>query len=111
MLLSAVPFVELLKRSTKSKFDTIVMVNRIIMQCYNIDIDSDVGMNYLLYVPNTEEYSSSFYDELLVLEPRAIIDIYAAGHKILLEEKRNKRQSQRKFTKNYPLIVNHQMQH
>lgn len=84
---NAVPFVALLRRATHSGFDTVVMNNRMLIQCYDLNIDSDIALNYMLFVPETEVYESSFYDSQMILHPRKILNAYAVGHKYL-EEKR-----------------------
>lgn len=81
MLTDAKSFIALMRRATHCRFDTVIMMNRLLGQCYNLDIDSDVGLNYILFIPETEEYESDFYDETLVLKPSAIIDAYNEGHR------------------------------
>lgn len=88
MILDAKPFIELMTRATRCKFKKIFMVNHLLIQCYTVDIDSDIGFHYVLAIPDTEEYGSPFYDELVELEPSAITKTYSTGHKIFLERKK-----------------------
>lgn len=74
-------FITLLKRTTKSKYKQLVMCNRMIMQCYNIDVDSDVGLHYVLPIPDTEEYTDTFYDNTLYLDVPKILAAYSEHHK------------------------------
>ncbi|MDE5610817.1 MAG: hypothetical protein K2I90_02220, partial [Odoribacter sp.] len=61
----------------------VLMKNHLLLQCYNLDIDSDDGLHYVLHIPETEEYDSSFYDEVIMLNPNEILSAYNEGHKIL----------------------------
>ena len=84
---NAVPFITLLRRATHSGFDSVIMNNRMFIQCYDLNIDSDIALNYMLFVPDTDDYASPFYDTQMILHPRKILDAYAVGHKYI-EEKR-----------------------
>lgn len=86
--MEAKPFIELLRRTIKSKYKEIVMINRMMMQCYNIDEDSDVGLHYILHIPETEDYEDPFYDEAMLIVPADIITLYNEGHSVLLEKKK-----------------------
>lgn len=85
------PLVAILRRIQKSKYPTLLLSNRMIMQCYSIDEDSDIGLHYILHVPDTDEYVSEFWDSTLILEPKMILSAYTAGHKELLEVKKEKK--------------------
>lgn len=51
------------------------------MQCYDINIDSSIGLNYVLFIPDTDDFQRSFYsDHILALEPSKILDAYSTGH-------------------------------
>lgn len=82
------PFIELLRRTQKSKFKSVLMHNRMMMQCYSVDIDSDIGLHYILHIPNNELYADPFYDETLLLVPADILEVYNNGHAVLLEKKK-----------------------
>lgn len=77
------PFLTLIRRISKTSYKTFLMNNRIIMQCYDINIDSDVGMHYMLFIPDTPEYSDSFYDRSIVIQPAEILKAYKEGHDAL----------------------------
>ena len=83
-------FLALLRRASRCRYRSVVMVNRVLIQCYNIDIDSDIGMHYTLFIPDTEGYDSPFYDLMLELVPLEILRVYTTGHKQLLELKKTK---------------------
>lgn len=85
------PFIELMRRASKCRFSSVLLNNRMLMQCYDIDIDSDVGMHYILHIPDDEKYSDPLYDETLVLYPKQILDAYNTGHAILTEEKKKEK--------------------
>lgn len=87
-MLACKPFVNILRRATHCRYSTIIMANRMFMQCYSIDVDSEVGLNYLLFIPDTEEYADEFYSETLVLSPSSILARYNRGHKLLEEKKK-----------------------
>ncbi|MDE6040650.1 MAG: hypothetical protein K2F99_03635 [Muribaculaceae bacterium] len=76
------PFIELLKRAVKSKYKTLFMMNRMLMQCYSIAEDGDVGLHYILPFPDTEAYQDPFYDSELQIVPREILTAYTNGHKL-----------------------------
>ncbi|MCM1531901.1 MAG: hypothetical protein NC114_06475 [Ruminococcus flavefaciens] len=78
---SAKGFLTLLKRATRSKYQTLLMSNRLLMQCFDLDVDSDVGLHYILPIPDTEEYQSEFYDQTVLLNLPDIIKNYNMAHK------------------------------
>lgn len=82
------PFINLLRRAAKSRYDTVLMNNRMLMQCYTIDRDEDVGLHYILHIPDIDEYASAFYDETLILNIKMLLTMYGEGHKALLDKKK-----------------------
>lgn len=82
--------VAILRRATKSKYPQLLLNNRMLMQCYSIDQDDDIGLHYILHIPDTEEYVSEFWDTTLILEPKVILSTYTDGHKELLTVKKKK---------------------
>ncbi|MCM1230174.1 MAG: hypothetical protein NC489_08575 [Ruminococcus flavefaciens] len=74
-------FITLLKRATRSKYQTLLMSNRLLMQCFDLDVDSDVGLHYILPIPDTEAYQSDFYDQTLLLNLPDIIKAYNVAHR------------------------------
>ena len=98
--MEAKPLISLLKRMAKCKYNTVVMTNRMFLQSYDIGIDSTIGLNYILYIPDTDAYQDSFYDETLILNQR-ILKEYAAEHKrveaIRKEKKLNPKQLHEEF--------------
>lgn len=75
------PFITLMKRASRSKFSRLILNNRMLMQCYNVDIDTEDGFHYILHIPNTDKYRDEFYDQTLILSPKEILGVYNAGHK------------------------------
>jgi len=88
MMVDIKGFIAVIRRTTHSRFNTVVLNNRMFLQCFNLDIDSDIGFHYILPVPDTEEYDSEFYDETLLLNPSQILAAYNEGHKFLTEKKK-----------------------
>lgn len=84
------PLLELMKRAQKSRFIEFVMHDRMIMQCYDVDKDSDDGVHYILHIPDDETYNERFYNESLIIVPENVIYIYKLGHDTLLEVKKKK---------------------
>lgn len=82
------PLITLLRRVSHSKYHILLLNNRMLMQCYSISEDSDIGLHYVLFIPPTDEYSDKFYDLKLLLKPTEIMDCYNTGHKILLATKK-----------------------
>ena len=74
------PFITILKRAVKSKFNQLFMTNHLLLQCYDIDEDSDVGFHYVLGIPYSEDYDSEFYDMQVLLNPSKILSLYSNGH-------------------------------
>lgn len=87
-MLAVKPFINLLRRATHCRYSNVIMNNRMLMMCYTVDTDSEVGLNYLLFTPDTKEYEDSFYDETLVLNQSAILNRYNRGHKLVEEKKK-----------------------
>lgn len=81
-------FVALLRRALKSHYTEFLLNNRMLVQCYSIDEDSDIGLHYILHIPSTEEYSDSFYDETLLLDAKTLSTLYSDGHKEYLSKKK-----------------------
>lgn len=77
----AKPFIALLRRVSRSRYSALIMNNRMIMQCYNLDVDSDVGLHYILPIPDTSDYQDEFYDQTFIFSPSAILSVYSAAHK------------------------------
>ena len=82
------PLLDLLRRTKKSGYKVLVMMNRMIMASYTVKEDNDVGLHYVLHIPSSEEFSDSFYDETLIIDPTAIINVYKHGHTVLTEKKK-----------------------
>lgn len=86
------PLIKLLQRANKSRFDQFLLHNRMLMNCYTVDEDSDIGMHYILHVPDTDEYVDPFYSETLFLDVKTISAAYSAGHGKLNEAKKNSKE-------------------
>ena len=84
------PFLDLMKRAQKSKYIDFVMHNRMIIQCYDVSQDSDVGTHYILHIPENENYDDKFYDQSIIIIPENVLYIYKIGHDELLEVKKKK---------------------
>lgn len=80
----------IMRRIQKAKYPKLLLNNRMIMQCYTIDEDSDIGLHYILHVPDDAEYGSVFWDSTLILDPKVILNAYALGHRELLATKKEK---------------------
>jgi len=59
------------------------MNNHMFIQCYDLNIDRDVAMNYVMYIPDGEAYADPFYDLTATLNPKLILKEYSVGKKIL----------------------------
>ena len=80
--------IELLRHTAKSGYKEFLMHNRMLMQCYTIDEDADIGLHYILHIPADEKYSDVFFDDTLYIIPADIISVYREGHQIFLEKKK-----------------------
>lgn len=65
-------FFELLKRASHSGYKKILLHDRMLMNCYDVNNDDDLGFHYILHIPETEAYRSDFYLLDLVLDLNAI---------------------------------------
>ena len=70
------PFIELLQRTTKSHYTKLLMKDRMLMGCYSIDDDSDIGLHYILYIPEAEAYNDPFYDMTAILDVKEILSLH-----------------------------------
>lgn len=82
------PFIELVRRVSKSKYPTLLMHSRMIMQCYTVEEDGDAGMHYVLHIPSTEEYSDPFYDSTILVTHSQVMALYKDGHEKLTAAKK-----------------------
>lgn len=89
--MKALPLIKLLRRASHSKYSKVILNNRMLMQCYSISADSDIGLHYSLFIPPTEEYEDEFYDKTVILNINEITVSYNTMHKILLEEKKERK--------------------
>lgn len=87
-MIPAVPFVNILRRASHCGYPTVVMSNHMLMQCYNLDIDSDIALNYILYIPETDDYSDPFYDTPMILSPKDVLATFSVGKKLLDAKKK-----------------------
>ena len=81
------PFIELMRRAAKSKYNSVLMHGHMLLQCYSIDEDSDVGLHYILHIPDIAPYNDEFYDATILLKPNEILNLYKTGHDALREKK------------------------
>lgn len=86
--MDAKPFMSLIRRAQHSRFRVLLMHSRMIMQCYTIDEDSDIGFHYILHISDTEEYADPFYQETILLDIVELSTLYKVGHEILNTKKK-----------------------
>lgn len=82
------PLLELLRRADKSKYKTVLLMNRMLIQCYDASQDSDMGMHYILHIPDTEDYIDEFYDNQILITIKEVTEAYKLGHAEVLEKKK-----------------------
>lgn len=63
---------EILKRVSHSGYKTFLMHDRMLMNCYNVDEDDDIGAHYVLHIPDTDMYRSDFYKLDLIVDINVI---------------------------------------
>jgi len=85
------PFLNILRRATRCGYPSVILNNHLLLQCYNLDIDSDVGLHYVLHIPEDMDPTTEFYDKVLILKPRDILKTYAEGHKELEKERKSQK--------------------
>ena len=84
----AMPFVTLLRRAGRSGYKDLLMHERMILQCYNVNEDDENGMHYILFIPDEKAYEAEVYDQTMFLNPTEILKAYNTGHSILLEKRK-----------------------
>ena len=80
-------FMVLIRRAKKSSFATVLLHNHMMIQCYDIKIDSDMGLHYVLHIPDTVEYIDPFYDGTMLLDINEILATYKEGPTLSKEER------------------------
>ena len=74
-------FITLLQRASHSRYKSLLMNNRMIIQCYNVDVDSDIGLHYVLPIPDTPDYEDAFFNSTLMVSPSEITTAYTEMHR------------------------------
>ena len=60
------------------------MLNRMLLQCYDINIDTSIGLNSVIFVPDTDDFTQEFYsDHVISIEPIVILNTYKIGHTVM----------------------------
>jgi hypothetical protein len=103
------PLLELIKRAHKSKFNKLVLNDRMLIQCYDANHDSDSGFHYILYIPTTDEYKDKFYNKSLIIYPESILNTYKDGHDEVLAIKKEKKISNKDINEFVDVIYNDDM--
>lgn len=84
-------FIDMLRRATHCGYPSVILHNRMFLQCYNLDIDAEIGLNYVLHIPDKALENTDFYDHTLEIKPREILKVYGEGHKELLEKRKEEK--------------------
>ena len=85
-------FIAICKRALKCRYNTVFLTNRMLTQCYDINIDSSVGLHYVLMIPDAEDYDTPFYDDVYVeLYPAELLRVYHSGHDYLQDRRKEKK--------------------
>ena len=88
----AAPYIALLKRAVKSGYNNyLIMKDRMFINCYDPDIDSDHGMHYIQMVPDTADYEDKFYDKTMLINPTTILHAYTDKASELTEKRKEKK--------------------
>lgn len=90
MIISIKPFLALMRRATRCGYPELILNNRMLMQCYDLGVDSDVGLHYIMHIPDEYDPLTDFYDRFLILNPRAILKAYSTGKKTMDTERKEK---------------------
>lgn len=91
MIVDCKSFIAIIKRAGRCKYDQVVMINHLLMQCYSIDNDSDVGMHYILAIPTDGPYENEIYDKPMILKLGEIIKMYNDAKKETEEERKKRK--------------------
>lgn len=88
----AAPFITLLKRAVKSGYGNyLIMKDRMFINSYDPDSDSDHGYHYMLLIPQTEEFADEFYDTTMMINPTVIVSAYEERLSELTELRKNRK--------------------
>lgn len=82
MQLNVTQFTNLLRRFPTSAYPVLFVHSHMLMNCYTVDIDSDVGSHSIVYVP--EDYPD-FWDGPFLIRPADILTKIREGQKKLKE--------------------------
>lgn len=104
MTYAAKPLMAILRRAVHSGYKTLLMNNRMLMQCYDLNIDSDIGLHYILHIPDDVE--GDFYDMTLVLKPSEIMSTYREGHLMLEDERKYRKLKTKEATEEFHVKEN-----
>ena len=64
------------------------MSNRMLLQCYDLRVDSDIGMHYILHIPESKAYEDPFFDIEAIINPKDILAAYSKGHTVCADVKK-----------------------
>lgn len=80
--------VNMLKRAKHSEFKDLLIHDNMMMNCYNVEIDSDVGFHYNLHVPFITEEDYAFYDTDIIININKLLEEAQHFSKELLEDRK-----------------------
>lgn len=70
--------------SSGASYPNMLLTDHMALNCYNLDIDSSIGMHSVIYVPEDEP---DFYDGPILLEHGEILDVIKLGQKKLKDKR------------------------
>lgn len=99
----AKPFIGLLRRASHCGYPTLMMHNRMLMQCYNVNDDGETGLHYVLHVPDDERYDSGIYSKDFILNVRDVLAAYTKGHRAMEEVRKERGEKPKSLTEEVKL--------
>lgn len=74
--------------SSGASYKNMLLKDHMALNCYNLDVDSNIGMHSIIYAPENEP---DFYDGPVLLEHGEVLEIIKLGQKLLKEKRDEKK--------------------
>lgn len=91
------------RRMSKSGYGTLLCHNRMMLGCYNVSFDSDIGMHYICHIP--DEYED-LYDGHFIWDNQKFLSEYARSRKVADEFRKKEGLPPKSMTNSASYVIN-----